>query len=79
MSERESSSTGNAVIGGALVAVAGIMLLRFVGPARLVSIVFLALGAFYLNRTDPKRLTAVLIVVVGGLAWLAYRTASQRL
>ncbi|GAA1803914.1 MAG: hypothetical protein LCH77_15210 [Actinobacteria bacterium] len=79
MSERESSSTGNAVIGGALVAVAGIMLLRFVGPARLFSIVFLALGAFYLNRTDPKRLTAVLIVVVGGLAWLAYRTASQRL
>ena len=53
--------------------------LRFVGPVRVLAIVFLGMGVFYLNRTDPKRLTAVLIVVGLGLAWLAYRTASQRL
>lgn len=62
-----------------MIALAGIILLRFVGPARLLAIVFLGVGAFYLNRTDPKRMTAVLIVVGGGLAWLAYRTASTRL
>ena len=44
----------------------------------LLSVLFLAGGAFYLNRTDPKRLTAVLLVVVGGLAWVAYQTASRQ-
>ncbi len=78
MSERPPSTT-NALVGGALIATAGIIVLRFVGPVRVLAIVFLGMGVFYLNRTDPKRLTAVLIVVGLGLAWLAYRTASQRL
>lgn len=78
MSERRPS-TPNAVTGGALIGIGGLILLRVVGPARLLSLLFLAAGAFYLNRTDPKRLTAVLIVVGVGLGWVAYRTASQRL
>ena len=38
-----------------------------------LAIVF-AGGAFHLNRVDPKRLTAVLVVLVVGFGWLAYRT-----
>ena len=75
VSERPPS-TRNAITGGALLAVTGLILIRAVGPVRLLSV--LAGGAFYLNRTDPKRLTAVLLVVVGGLAWVAYQTASRQ-
>lgn len=77
VSERPPS-TRNAITGGALLAVAGLILIRAVGPVRLLSVLFLAGGAFYLNRTDPKRLTAVLLVVVGGLAWVVYQTASRQ-
>ncbi len=66
--------TRRALTGGALVAVGLLILLRLAGPARLLAIVFLAGGAFHLNRVDPKRLTAVVIVIVVGFAWLAYRT-----
>ena len=75
MSERPPSTT-NALVGGALIATAGIIVLRFVGPVRVLAIVFLGMGVFYLNRTDPKRLTAVLIVVGLGLAWRLSRLRS---
>ncbi|MFN8099260.1 MAG: hypothetical protein U0Q21_13345 [Dermatophilaceae bacterium] len=66
--------TRRALTGGALVAIGLLILLRLAGPARLLAIVFLAGGAFHLNRVDPKRLTAVLVVLVVGFGWLAYRT-----
>ena len=48
------------------------VLIRVAGPARLLAIVFLLAGAFSLNKTDPKRLTAIAIVLVVGYGWLAY-------
>jgi len=38
-----------------------------------VAIALVAAGAFHLNKTDPKRLTAVMVVLVGMFAWFAYR------
>lgn len=61
------------LLGASLVAAGLITLIRLAGPARIVSILLLAAGAFYLNRTDPKRLTAIVVVVAVGFGWLAYR------
>lgn len=62
----------NAVIGGVLVGLGLVALVRLVGPLRLIGIAAIVAGAFHLNRTDPKRLTAVLVVLVVGLGVLAY-------
>lgn len=68
----------NALLGGVFLGVAGLILLRIAGPTRLLALIFLSGGAFYLSRTDPKRLTAVLVVVALGFGYLAV-TYSDRL
>ncbi|CCI54494.1 MAG: hypothetical protein LKG20_07765 [Tetrasphaera jenkinsii] len=62
-----------ALLGGVLAAAGLFVLFRVAGPARLVAIALVAAGAFHLNKTDPKRLTAVMVVLVGMFAWFAYR------
>ncbi|MBK6886948.1 MAG: hypothetical protein IPH03_11235 [Tetrasphaera sp.] len=62
-----------AVIGGALVSIGLFLLLRMAGPGKLLALLFIAAGAVYLNKVDPARLTAVLVVIVVGFGWAAYR------
>lgn len=69
----KSTDLRRSLAGVLLVAVAVVALLRLAGPARLVAVLALAAGAFYLNRADPKRLAAILVVIAFGLAWAAYR------
>lgn len=72
VSAPEHPSMRRSVAGGALVAVGLLILIRLAGPIRLLAVVFLVLGAYSLNKTDPKRLTAIAAVLVLGFGYLAY-------
>ncbi|MEI2776771.1 MAG: hypothetical protein V9G19_12560 [Tetrasphaera sp.] len=71
--EEKSPDLRRSLAGGALVALGLLGLLRLAGPARLAAILALGLGAFYLNKTDPRRLAAILAVVAIGFGFAAYR------